>query len=367
MKKIAISTIFNVCNYGTVLQAYATQYILGQLGYKSEIIKYIPERVNSNKVLLRTGGASAKNIFRNVLSIAIRLPGNILMRKIFNNFLNNNIIFTKRKYENLEQIRENPPEADIFLTGSDQVWNSKYNAGIDYIYYLDFVPNGKKKIAYAASIGGEDFETDEKPKIKTLLEKYDYIAVREKSAQKAISNLSISNVQQVLDPTLLLQTENWTPLFSKRKMKENYLLLYILGRDKNIIEIGEVIAKERGLKIVKIGLDFIISSKVDKNDLLCTPNEFLSYFYYADYVITNSFHGLSFILNFEKQFSIVLPKTFSTRLESLLYQFGLEDRIIRDKDDIDRHKFFLDYELVNPKKEKAKEKSLEFLKIALEL
>lgn len=367
IKKIAISTIFNVCNYGTVLQAYATQYILSQLGCESEIIRYIPERVTSKKVLLRTGGSSEKNILRNAFSIAVRLPGNILIRKIFNNFIKDNLVFTKRKYEDIEQIRENPPEADIFLTGSDQVWNSKYNEGIDHIYYLDFVPDGKKKIAYAASIGGEDFETSEKPEIKTLLDKYDHLAVREKSAQKAISNLGIDNVQQVVDPTLLLQTENWNNLLSKRKMKDKYLLLYILGRDKEIVEIGEVLAKERGLKIVKIGLDFILSSKVDLNDLLCTPNEFLGYFYYADYVLTNSFHGLSFILNFEKQFSIVLPKTFSTRLENPIYQFGLEDRIIKDKGDLERQKKFVDYALVNPKKEEAKAQSLQFLKIALEL
>lgn len=366
MKKIAISTIFNVCNYGTVLQAYATQQILNQLGYKSEIIKYIPKRVSSKNVLLKSGDSSAKNFLRNIASIVVRMPGNVLIRKVFNDFIKEHLVFTESKYETVEQVRKNIPEADIFLTGSDQVWNSKYNEGIDYVYYLDFLPSGKKRVSYAASIGGDDFEENEKSDIKRLLERYDYLSVREKSAQKAIQNLEINNVQHVLDPTLLLSAKSWNKLLTKRKTNDKYLLLYILGRDKSIINIGEAIAKERGLKIVKVGLDFILSSKVDNNDMFCTPNEFLSYFYYADYVITNSFHGLSFILTFNKQFSIVLPKRFATRLESPLYQFGLSDRIIANKSDLDRQKEFIHYANVNKELEKTKEESMYFLQNALE-
>jgi hypothetical protein len=365
MKKIAIATIFHVCNYGTVLQAYATQNIIRQLGYDSEIIRYIPERVSARRAFLASGASGTKNFLRYAASVLVRLPGNMIMRKVFDDFTKNHLTFTESKYENAEQAEENPPNADAFLTGSDQVWNSKYNEGIDPIYYLDFVPTGKKRVAYAASIGGEDFEVQEKAQIRYLLGKYDALSVREKSAQQAILALGIEKVQQVLDPTLLLSVERWSKLFSKRKVADRYLLLYILGRDKTLVDIGEAIAKDRGLKIVKIGLDFILSAKVDKNDLFCTPNEFLSYFYYADYVITNSFHGLSFILNFNKQFSIVLPKTFSTRLESPLCQFGLEDRIITDACDLDRQKEWVDYGLVLNKFEKAKEDSLLFFKKAL--
>ncbi|WP_347354485.1 polysaccharide pyruvyl transferase family protein, partial [Acetoanaerobium noterae] len=145
MKKIAISTIFNVCNYGTVLQAYATQQLLNQLGYKSEIIKYIPKRVSSKNVLLKSGDSNAKSIIRNIASIVVRMPGNILIRKVFNDFIKEHLVYTESKYETVEQIRNNLPVADIFLTGSDQVWNSKYNEGIDYVYYLDFLPSGKKR------------------------------------------------------------------------------------------------------------------------------------------------------------------------------------------------------------------------------
>jgi hypothetical protein len=365
MNKVAIATIVYISNYGTVLQAYATQQILRKLGYDSEIIQYLPKRVAAKQVLLACGSASTKNLLRRFASITVRLPGNLLIRKVFARFVQRYLHFTAAKYETAAQARENPPKADIFLTGSDQVWNSKYNEGIDCVYYLGFVPNGKKKVAYAASIGSEDYLEHEKQEIRRLLAEYDFLSVREKSAQQAIRALGINHVQHVLDPTLLLSVADWSKLFAKRKVKDQYLLLYILGRDKKLITIGETLAKERNLKIVKIGLDFIFSSKVARNDFFCSPNEFLSYFYHADYVVTNSFHGLSFILNFRKQFSIVLPQTFATRLESPLAQFGLERRIIRDDRDLAKQKKPVDYTRAEPQLQKAKEESIQFLKEAL--
>lgn len=366
IKKVAISTIFYICNYGTVLQAYATQKILTQLGYSSEIIHYIPERASYNRLLLKSGDTNSLNRLINILSIIFRLPLNLLFLINFKRFTRKNLIFTKRKYKNTTQVMLNPPLADIYMTGSDQVWNSNYNEGIDSVYYLQFVPDSMKKISYASSIGADDFRTEEKIAIKKLLEKYDNISVREQSAKEAVNNLGITNVQQVLDPTLLLGLKSWKKIMSKRKIKQKYLLLYILGRDKEILETGKRIAKERNLKIVKIGLDFILSPKVCKNDFLCNPSEYLSYFYYADYVITNSFHGLAFSIYFNKQFSVILPKSYSTRLESIVNQFNLCDRIIRSEEDLEKQKEFIDYKAVNKELNRAKKASLHYLKKALE-
>lgn len=366
MKKVAVSTIFYVCNYGTVLQAYATQQILDRLGYESEIIRYIPERLSNRRVLLSTGDASRSRALRNVVSIAVRTPGNIINRRIFDRFAEKHLTLTEKTYKNVQEVASSLPDAEIFMTGSDQVWNSRYNEGIDAVYYLSFVPEDKKKISYAASIGGDDFEEDEKIEIKRILERYDAISVREKSAKEAISALGIDGVEHVLDPTMLLYKDEWKKLVSPRRVNNRYLLIYTLGRDKTLIDIGAAIAKERGLKLVKIGLDFLWSLKLHKNDQFCTPNEFLSYFWYADYVVTNSFHGLCFSLNFDKQFSIVLPKTYATRLESLLEQFELTSRTVRSVGDLYHQKSSIDYTAVNKRIDDARRHSLSFLRNALQ-
>lgn len=104
MKKVAVSTIFYVCNYGTVLQAYATQQILDRLGYESEIIRYIPERLSNRRVLLSTGDASRSRALRNVVSIAVRTPGNIINRRIFDRFAEKHLTLTEKTYKNVQEV-----------------------------------------------------------------------------------------------------------------------------------------------------------------------------------------------------------------------------------------------------------------------
>lgn len=362
MRKVAIATIYHVANYGTVLQAYATQQLLASLGYESEIINYVPERLSFRRVMF---GSNRKSPIRRAASIVIRMPGNIAIRRIFDRFEKENLRFTKTRYKNAQQVRANPPEADVFLTGSDQVWNSQYNGGIDDVYYLNFQPAGTRKVAYAASIGGDDFEAREKGDIKRLLASYNAISVREKSAQEAVSALGIENVRQVLDPVLAIPPERWNRLMSQQRIYDGYLLLYVLGRDRTMLELGKAMARERNLKIVKVGLDWLMSPDVDRNDWFCTPNEFLSYFCHADYVLTNSFHGLALSLTFGKQFSVILPKKFSTRLESLLYQFGLQDRGVTQSADLKRSREYIDYRLVEKSLEQARHASVSWLAAAL--
>ena len=242
MKKIIISTIFKVCNYGTVLQAYATQKFLQEQNYNVKILNYEQERLKTRNLLFTSNKdkTSIKNRLYRMLSILYRMPGNIIIKHKFNIFVKKYLKLTEKEYLNKEE--NNMPEADVYITGSDQVWNSDYNNGIDSVYYLKNVPNKTKKISYAASIGMEDFKQNEKEEIKELLKRYNSIGVRELSAQKAIENMKL-DAKVVLDPTFLLTKKEWNNIASDSIKENGYLLLYILGRDKTLIQYAETSAK----------------------------------------------------------------------------------------------------------------------------
>lgn len=366
MKKAILVTLYEVCNYGTALQAYASQKVLEQLNIENEILNYKLKRLSKKNLFVSAKEKkSVKGKIYSILSVLYRMIPNLIIRKIFSNFRKEYLVLTKDMYDGLESLKQNYPNADVYITGSDQVWNSEYNTGIDRVFFLDFLPKTIKKISYAASIGMDDFREKEKQEIKKLLSSYTAISVREKSAQEAIEKLGLE-AKLVVDPTLLLNKEEWKKIATKRLVKEKYLLLYILGRDKNLVKYAEKIASQKGLKIVKVGLDFIYSKKVDRSFSYASPNEFLSLFLYSDYVVTNSFHGLSFATNFHKQLAIVLPKTYSARLTSFLEYLNLEDRIIYTEKDCFNMLKTINYNKIEEKLNKKREESMHFLINALE-
>ena len=365
MKKIIIVTLFSVPNYGTVLQAYATQKILTSLGYSNKILNYTQKRLKFVNVT-KNSYKNLKNIrgkLYAVCSIGIRTIPNIIFKNKFRKFIKDYLVLTKEKFNDINQVKSRIPDADVYITGSDQVWNSNYNGGIDEVYYLTFVSKEKKKLAYSASLGMDDFKKEEKEAISKLLQQYNSLSVRELSACENLKKLGFES-KVVLDPTLLLNDVDWKKIEKEKKVKEKYLLVYILGRDKDILNYAFKIAFEKKLKIVKIGLDFLYSKKVYKNIQYASPRQFIYLFRHAEYIITNSFHGIAFSINFNKQFEVILPKTYDTRLRSILSIFRIENRLISTKS----HQLLpdIDYDIVNKKLEELRKDSIEFLKNSIE-
>lgn len=206
-KKISVITLHRIVNYGSVLQAYATQEVLEKKGYDVEFIDYYPERMHMLGMLKRIKNKGDKFkksfIIRNVARI-IMFPSYILRFKRFHSFIKEKLNLSNMVYKNDEDFIKNPPKADFYCTGSDQVWNSGWNEKIDHPFFLDFETNGKKCFAYAASFGKGKLEDWEKEETKELLKKYSNIAMREKSGVEILENLGIHNGINVLDPTLLL-------------------------------------------------------------------------------------------------------------------------------------------------------------------
>ena len=364
MTDVLLSMLFAVDNFGSSLQTYATCRMIEQAGGNVKVINYISPRLRiKNQVFLTGSGkfAPLKQMPRRL----VRSYFLIKRKKIFTQFLHNTMRFTEY-YRNYNDLEKNPPKADVYVTGSDQVWNSDYNQGVEKFFYLDFAPASAKRIAFSASIGMQDIPEEEKAETKALLQKYNAISVREDRAKELIEELGITPVKHVLDPTMLLDRDDWTPLMQKVDALEEvpYLLLYQLNQNPDMDRIAQQIAEEKGLKIVKIELSFIHRNKKYFNITFASPNQFLWLFSHASYVVTDSFHGTAFSINFNRQLSIVFPPRFSSRLASAAKMFGLENRIV-DKGGVVNTEQEIDYAPINEKLNQYRKEAKEFLRKAI--
>lgn len=368
MKKVEVITLQRVPNYGSVLQAYATQKIIEKLGFESELINYFPERMHVKAMLRRIKDKNKKfkkSLILRTIARVIILPSYFIRFNTFNKFINNKLNMTNKVYHsNLELIKD-LPEADVYCTGSDQVWNSGWNEGIDEALFLDFVPDSKKCIAYSASFGKKKLEEWEKDKTKDLLKKYDAISLREKSGVDILDDLNLKESKHVVDPTLLLNGDDWRKISSNKFKDEKYILVYNLNRNKKIDNYAKNLSKKTGLKVKYLSYQLHEFYKYGK--MYCNPRveDFLALIDNAEVVITDSFHATAFSLNFNTNFIIVYPGKYSTRIQSILELTGLEDRVAKNENDLEIFNSKIKFNKVNKIIEKERINSLEWLKNSL--
>lgn len=368
--KVSIITILDNTNFGTYLQALATGLTIKKLGHKPEIVRYTRECMTpkGNSIAILKDRGILRWFYRCVLH---NNKAAWKLRSLDYEFLTKFIDVTD-EYVGFQTLLSNPPMADAYLTGSDQVWNSVYNRGIDKSFYLDFAPVGKKRIAYAASIGMPDIPKDEMAETKALLEKYSHITVRETSAEELLRRIDVDS-EVVLDPTLLLDKSEWTSIANKYEFNPDapYLLTYSVeyGNEDSVIKhYAQKIAKERGLKIYHVSYSGQnkIPDYVDKAFPLATPDLFLNLMQNASFVVVSSFHGTAFSINFNKQFLTVAPSRFNSRINSLLNILGLKDRIVCDCSLSTENLGDIDYNRVNVLLEKQRQFSINILKTIIE-
>ena len=365
MRKAAVITMHRVYNYGSILQTYATQKIIEERGLECEIIDYIsPFRAKKPLFLECPPQLDGKKIKKLVYYI-MKIPSFVLKDLTFGIFIKKYLNISSKQYITNKDLIDDPPQADIYITGSDQVWNSKYNHGIDGSYYLNFVDNTVKKIAFVSSFGRDNLSEEEKKAVIPMLKKYDLISVRENNAVNILSDMGIKSIC-LIDPTLQINKKDWEKIASKRKLKEKYLLLFLLyNEDNGATEYAVKIAKRKHLKIAKLswelkcptGVDFLFSHK--------KPQDFLSLFINADYVVTNSFHGVAFSINFNRQFTFVPRSEFNSRIENLLKITGLTRRIVNFPNNYDPSDDEIEYDKVNQILGIERNKAKDFIDIAL--
>lgn len=344
--KVSVITLHNIKNYGSVFQTYATQQIFSRLDCDVEFVDYYRKDIighNYEMECLKTSRFN-KNLFLRLFFKLITKSSYRKQSKIFNSFLDQYIHLTAHKYFSMDDLLSDVPKADIYCTGSDQTWNSTWNQGIEYPFFLEYAPTDAECFSFSASIGKAEFEPWEMEETRKLLQKYSFISVREASAVKILNNLGFSNVIQILDPTLILAKDDWIKIESPRLISKQYVLIYQLNKNKAMDHFAKNLAKKNRCRLVRIILmhDQAIR-KCGHAVWLPTPEEFLSLFHYADYIVTDSFHGTAFSINFEKQFSVFYPPKFSTRLQSILSLTKLENRVVRDPKDISLFDKTIDY------------------------
>ena len=369
-------TCQHVYNYGASLQAYALQHYLESLGHDVEIIDFNPwfhcDRYNPFWMSKNAIGRAAEII--RILPVLKYLwcpykayKGGMFKtwgRKIaFEAFEKQYYRLTPVCYYNSDELRNNPPVADVYVAGSDQIWNTFSENGKEPGYYLDFGDKSVKRVSYAASLATNAIAEGWSGFVKTKVEQLDAVSVRERTGAEILSGLGIENISVVLDPVFLLSKDEWSRLAVKGKLyglkPNNYLLVYdFLGNDDKMIGFAKNYAASHNLKIVSIN-DFSEHIYADVNVNDAGPLEFLALITNAACVVASSFHATAFSVIFEKEFYTfnLVGYNNSSRMQDFLSAISLQGRM-NPKDMNDPS---IDWHRVSSLLSLLKDKSKEFL------
>lgn len=376
MKSVGIITYHHYYNYGTMLQAYALQKKVEQLGFRSEIIDF---KQNNNPSRLQLLGIRIKRLFVYVRDcrkyMTLASTKNLFSKRClkFEEFYNNNFKLSNQKYTDSLQLSANPPIYDGYVVGSDQTWNP-YVANNPEAFYLTFVKDDAKKGCYAPSLGVSRLTKEQRTRLKNKLKGFRFLSCRESVGAKLLSETLEIPVINVLDPTLLLNWNDWNSVSSKCDIEKPYILVYFLGNVKEHRDFVHKLANKTGLKIVSIPISYLDINESAFVKKWAGPDEFLSLIKNAEYVCTDSFHGTMFSINFGVKFySFCKTKdaensSENSRLYSALELLGLSNRLVTssNQNSVLKELAAIDYSAVHKVLENEKTKSLAYLKGMLE-
>lgn len=381
-KRIGIVTIVKVNNYGAELQAYATQRKLNLMGYDAELIDYLYYRNPGHIAEAESRPFYPYPLKNRVKELGLKLIDAIgRIRKTdaqkrregnFDKFHSQHNRFSATRYRRHSELFGNPPDYDAYCVGSDQVWNPRCYTNLD-AYFLNFAPAGKLRFSYASSFGVKNVPDSARETYARLLTQMDHISVRESSGVDLVRRLTGKEAELVADPTLLLNRDEWMEVAEPVEgLPERYVLVYELRALPYLMEVARQIAGHRGIKIVRICKDARSAVGGDDNVINITeagPSHFVYLFDRAECVVTNSFHGTAFSVNFHRELFCVLSATATNngRQESLLARVGLTDRIIYDEQPRDPNQMpTTDYAAAEQKLSDLREESVRYIKRALE-
>lgn len=388
MKKIGIVSCYFQPNYGSMIQALATQMALDKLGYENETIDIsgFNGEIKKAKLLYFTKAALTSDILLSKMGMV----RNVIKKRLSRNEYGKNSAIRKKKFTEfskdhfrLSRATESKAELGLYsydnystvLVGSDQLWLPG-NIAADY-YTLNWVPESVNTVAYATSFGQSVLPRDSAAKAAVFLKKIKHIGVREESGQKLVKQIAGRNVPVVCDPTLLFTGVEWLSIQKEEPIiKEPYIFVYFLGNNPPYREFVKKLKEETGCKIVAlVHLDEFVKSDegyADYTPYDIDPADFLNLIRNANYVCTDSFHCSVFSMQYEKtffSFRRYARKTASStnsRLDTLFKLAGVKDRILSGDEDVKKclaRK--IDYKAVQTNLESIRAQSYEYLKAAL--
>ncbi len=343
--RIALLTIWHEKNYGAELQAYATIQVLQQLGHNVELID------------IRLSDLHLSNFKGKIGNLISSFgPSQRKFKRFWNTY-----ILTSQRYRSLKDLQRNPPIADVYMVGSDQVWNPDIVKDFTNVFFLDFGSESVKRVSYASSFGVSMWKHPKlKGEVGRLLRQFSNISCREDTGVRILKNDFDLDAEQVLDPTLLLgDFRNLIGSTEEKKSLVYYPLSEQLELGKYVVRLGEQLR----LNVVNANWNTKILGSIvwNRNSLEGWIKDIAE----AKFVITPSFHGVAMSLVHHRNFAVlVLQKERATRIVSLLSLLGLQNRVFYSIEELDRAepwKQAIDYREVDQILAKLREQSMGYL------
>lgn len=364
-KKVGIVTFHAAHNYGAVLQTYALQETVRELGHECFVVDYRPRFIENLRGDPRLRDVrSLKGLAKHLMYATYLRTARGRRRACIDRFINERMSLSGL-YRTLEELRERPPEADAFICGSDQVWNPRIT-GADPAYLLDFAPDGRQRIAYAASFGRTELPADMGSLLREQLPHFSAISVRESSACEMVRRYANCEAQWVLDPTLLRTKEQWSEIGAAPVVEGPYILCYLVREIPAVMKIAKYWQKETGYPIVLVGGRARLRRR--RRGMICVcdagPREYLALFQYASLVIAMSFHGTAFAVAYRKPFCSIMHPTqrdLNFRVTSLLELLKMSSRLYDPDKSEGLPSLEVNYDEVEPILDRSRRESVRFL------
>lgn len=314
-------------NHGAMLQAYALPCYLKTLGHDVQVIDYRPGYMTErHRVPSRYNHFGIRQLY-----LLAKLPedfGGWMRHRALLPFFKQYMPITPHQYRTIDQLTNEPPKADLYIAGSDQIWNTFFQNGSDAAFYLDF-GTPKRKISYAASFATRELKAGTEGFVKRQLRNFDSISVREESGLELLKSLGYEGTV-VVDPVFLLSGREWSNILALESHEGDYILTYDF--EKKNSPIGRLAKRLAALLNCKIySVSPFARDYADQSFVCCGPDKFVSLIRDARCVISNSFHGTAFSLIFERNFFVVNRMDgLNVRMQDLLSRYGLDHRLITE-------------------------------------
>ncbi len=363
-------TFHNALNYGAALQVYASQQAINKLGVDCEIINYVNQyRQDAYSMSNHVKEKLKKKEFKSALKYCV---GSLFMNKRrikFERFYKEKLLITEKSYTSSSELEEINGKYNKFIVGSDQVWNHSNN-GKDFAFFLDFVKDYNKKIAYSSSFGLATIPEELKGKYTTNLSQIKHISTRESYGVKLIRDLTRRDAELVLDPVFLLDKKHWESLIEKKRIKEKIIFCYTNRPSQFEDFISQTGFSIDGYKIHKLTSQLKIKDFLDTNVKVAysiSPIKFIETIAKSELVVSASFHCISMAIILNVPFVAVLTgdKGKDERVLNILRITGLEDRILNERMTINDINKPINFHDVEECIDEYRKKSIDYLKNAI--
>jgi hypothetical protein len=368
-RTLGIITFHHAQNYGAVLQAYALQKSIFNLGHKCYIIDYRSSLIGNAEKLFCFD--FTRNGIRQILRTLVNLSDNLRSRKRFSKFRESKLNLTSKRYRSIDELADSRAIFYSYICGSDQVWNPNLLDSYSYFpYFCSFVKD-ERKISYAPSFGSIEKLPSYQDEVSSLLSRFDFLSAREEAGCHLINSCSGRRAIHALDPTLLLEKSDLDIIAAMPQCPRRYILLYPMARPTELCKIAQSMRNRFKLPLIAI-LPIYHSPTAfrfaDKIIYDAGPAEFLGWIKAADYICSNSYHGISLSIAFHKNFVATADSGSNIRSQSLLRRLGLQTRQVLDATGLQNDYIFynnINYDHVGVSLRSARDESLEYLRAAM--